>query len=575
MATKYRVQGPDGAVHVFEGPDNATPAQIEAAAAQTFSPPPEIPTERRPPSTMAVVTSAPYKALGGAADVFLNAPQNVMNLAKMGAGTLATAAGYPDLAPNVTAPPERVTNLLRDVGLIKPTANMTPAQKVWDVALQSATGGMLSPANTGAGMLRSGGLGLGSGALGQGVAEATGSPMAGVLTSMAVPTALAVRSQRQQAELMAAQQRNAERDMTIRMGQNEGLLVTPGSISPSTQNVLLERLGGKQRTEQTAAMRNQESADRLARRTVDLPPDEALTSERMQALRNQEFAKGYAPLEKIGPVTTDGTYLAKLTDIENKYLGAARSFPGTASDANNQAVRKMIDDHLVASFDSKQALQELRLLRDQASKNFTAKETGLAKAQIEVANALEAQIERQLAASKTPNAKDMLTQFRASREKMAKAHQVEEAIVEGGGSINPQTLAAMLQRGEKLTGDLALIARFANIAKPVMKRPGSMGTPAAGSMLGTGTNVIGAGAGAMGAQFMGLDPVTGFILGTAGAMAPAAARAAARQYLLSPTGQSRALPNYGANAPVSPELRNALIGLPVAQENQNNLAYPQ
>ena len=42
MATKYRVQGPDGAVHVFEGPDGATPAQVEAFAAQTFGAAPTL-----------------------------------------------------------------------------------------------------------------------------------------------------------------------------------------------------------------------------------------------------------------------------------------------------------------------------------------------------------------------------------------------------------------------------------------------------------------------------------------------------------------------------------------------------
>lgn len=43
MATKYRVQGPDGVVHVFEGPDDATPAQIESFAAQTFGAAPAQP----------------------------------------------------------------------------------------------------------------------------------------------------------------------------------------------------------------------------------------------------------------------------------------------------------------------------------------------------------------------------------------------------------------------------------------------------------------------------------------------------------------------------------------------------
>lgn len=33
---RYRVQGPDGKIHVFEGPDGAAPADVEAFAAQTF-----------------------------------------------------------------------------------------------------------------------------------------------------------------------------------------------------------------------------------------------------------------------------------------------------------------------------------------------------------------------------------------------------------------------------------------------------------------------------------------------------------------------------------------------------------
>lgn len=55
MATKYRVQGPDGAVHVFEGPDDATPAQVEAFAAQTFG---------AAPKTTAAETPAPRGKAG-------------------------------------------------------------------------------------------------------------------------------------------------------------------------------------------------------------------------------------------------------------------------------------------------------------------------------------------------------------------------------------------------------------------------------------------------------------------------------------------------------------------------------
>jgi len=82
MATKYRVQGPDGAIHVFEGPDDATPAQIESFASQTFGAAPaatvntEIPGERKKPTMGELaLASPPARLLMGAAAPLVGAVQ--------------------------------------------------------------------------------------------------------------------------------------------------------------------------------------------------------------------------------------------------------------------------------------------------------------------------------------------------------------------------------------------------------------------------------------------------------------------------------------------------------------------
>jgi len=524
----------------------------------------EIPAERRPPSTKAVVTSAPYKALGGVADMFLNAPQNVLNLAKMGAGTLATAAGYSNLAPEVTAPPERVTNLLRSAGLIKPTENMTQGQRVLDVGLQAATGGMLSPARTGAELLRSGGIGLVSGAAGQSVTEVTGSPIAGVLTSMAIPATAATAAQARQARLNMQQSQNAVRDLTIRAGQQEGLVTTPGSVTPSGQNILLERIAGKTGLQQRAAVQNQPEIDRLARRAVQLPVDGDLTRASMANIRRQEYERGYAPVARIGPISTDAAFTQSLDDVLAAYTGPGRSFPN----AIPQPVTDLVNNYRVGQFNSGDAVGATRTLREASRANMARGDNELGLAQRAISNALEDQIERALQTTGNTN---LLDQLRASRQRMAISHSVEDAIIEGGGSVNARQLANDLQtRGRYFSGDLDLIARFANISRPTMTPPGARGTPDTGSMLGT---TLGSGAGATLGYLFGGGP--GASVGAmAGGVAPRATQLAAQQYLLSPMGQSRAIPSYNANAPMSPVLRNALIGLPVAQESQNRLAAP-
>ena len=82
MATKYRVQGPDGAIHVFEGPDDATPAQIESFASQTFGAAPAapantgIPGERKKPTMGELaLASPPARMLMGMATPLVGAVQ--------------------------------------------------------------------------------------------------------------------------------------------------------------------------------------------------------------------------------------------------------------------------------------------------------------------------------------------------------------------------------------------------------------------------------------------------------------------------------------------------------------------
>jgi hypothetical protein len=369
-------------------------------------------------------------------------------------------------------------------------------------------------------------------------------------------------------QLSKQQELNAVRDATLRAAQGEGYVVTPGSVSPTGKNIISERMAGKTHLEQLASVQNQAVTDRLSRRAVGISDTAPLTSTAMQDIRKAEYTKGYEPIKQIGEIKTDPAFLDDLISVESKYAGASASFPGAVP----ENVTKLIKNFTVDKFNSKDAIEVTRTLRDEAKSNFRKGEDALAKAQIDISNALENQIERSLTASNNAKAADMLEQFRLSRQRMAVSHTIEDAIKEGGGSVIASKLARDIQSGKYVSGDVKTIAEFANVFPRVSQTPSQIGTPGAGTMMGRGLG----GAAGLGAGFL-LGGQTGAGAGAAiGAFAPEMVSAGMRNYLLSGTAQRNMLPNYSplASRLTSDEAaRNALL-MQQANQQRNALNEP-
>jgi hypothetical protein len=391
------------------------------------------------------------------------------------------------------------------------------------------------------------------------------------LSAVTIPAqkALALKEAVLPGALTKQKEANAVRDATLRAGLEEGYMVTPGSVTPQGRNIIAERMAGKTNLEQLMSVNNQDVTNKLARRAVGIDDTAPLTSENMAAIRKAEYKKGYEPVERLGQVATDTQYLDDMVNVESKYTGPGKSFSGAVPDE----VTKLIKTYTVGNFDAKDAVQVMRHLREQSGANFRKGDVAIANAQSDIARALENQIERSLAAAPTPNASTLLEQFRLSRQRMAISHTIEDAIREGGGSVEAKKLARDIQSGKYLSGDLKTAAEFANVFPRVSKTAAEIGTPGAGTMMGAPSGFGGVMGGILGGiAGEGQGAVTGGVLG---AYAPQMVSAGMRNYLMSQGVQNRLIPNYESTLgrlASDVTARNALLATQAGNvANQNNL----
>ena len=265
--------------------------------------------------------------------------------------------------------------------------------------------------------------------------------------------------------------------------------------------------GGDTAVDYSAAKFNEKRANTIAREELGLPPTATLNAKAFEtALAAPELTGPYNAVRAIGRLTGDENIVASLNDLRSPSL-----IGGEAAAAR---VDKLIDSALEQignGVNGQQALDNIRNLRRNAQSIYTAQKKGgapsqealaVADAQMGVANTLETLIENNIS---NPQ---MLSDFQKARAGMARVYDYQRATNPITGQFDPAVAAKMLKEGKPLSGNLAAMARIADVypeatqigATPpsawagALKRSGTLGTLGAGvgmAIGGPGSSIIG------------------------------------------------------------------------------------
>lgn len=443
------------------------------------------------PSDLSVAKNSANKAIAGIPDALLNTPNKVMNLGKAAFGTVATAAGRPDLAPDLTPDPNYASRAMRSMGMTREQDEPANGrQRVIDSVVQAGVGTAIAPANSVRSLVTNTITGATGGAASGVTKEATGSDtaasVAGLLTPVAVQGAASYGRQKvADAELRRSQ--NEVRDKTLADGKAAGYVVSPSEVNPSAVNKILESVAGKAATKQEASLRNQTVTSELAAKELGFPKGTALTEGKLETYRDT-VAGPYREVAALSPRAQLALEQLKQTRFEkNAY---AKHYERSA-DPNSLA----------------------------ASRNLEQK-----------ADQLEQQLE---GFAKQAGKPDLIDALRDARTKIAKSYDVERALNVGDAGVSANTLGKALDHGKPLSGGLETSGRFAQAFPGVTRDGANVPAPGVSKVAAALSSVLGVGG------YAAMGP-----LGMAAAALPLASGPARSLILSKPYQNLMAKPNY-------------------------------
>lgn len=249
----------------------------------------------------------------------------------------------------------------------------------------------------------------------------------------------------------------------------KGFVIPPSQVRPSLVNRLLEGTAGKLTTAQNASAANQEVSNKLAQKAIGA---ESLTDEGLAAVRTKAN-KAYDALAKAGKFQADDTFSAALDSAAARTAKFKEDFPGL----KNNDVDDLVDSlKSKGEYSADTTIEAIKRLRQEASANkvsLDASKKELGRVQGKVAGSLEDLVERNL--EKSGDTK-LLEEYRTARQTLAKAHSIEKATDKATGNLNAGKLAAEMQKGKPMTGELKDIAEFAQAFPKAAQNISKMGS---------------------------------------------------------------------------------------------------
>lgn len=430
---RYKVQGPDGAIHVFEGPEGAQPADIEAFASQHFGAPKEAPkidpsagggTLRVGPLDTGIKTPEWLnRGLAGAGKAFYDVGQGVGQLT--GQVSRADVEDRRKLdAPLMETTAGKLGNLAGNVALLAPTAAIPGANTLTGAGAIGAAAGLMQPSASTGETIANVGLGGAGGMAGQAIASGIGK--------------IAAR----QGNMITQGQRASAAG-----GEALGMRLTPGKASGSAVLQKMEAAlesnpmttGGFDAIKQT----NQKALNRAAAKSIGESADELSTPILAQA--EQRIGAVFNSIKDKTPVALDpNTVPQKLNQLIQDTEGM---IGGNASLADNPLIGRL-DEFTFKGGATREQLRNLSSKLGNAAKNNMTTPNGdreLGRALFAAQDIVEDSIEGSLSATQKQAYSEARSQYRNLMNLTAKTNVVNPS----SGNVTGRSLATTLMQKDR------------------------------------------------------------------------------------------------------------------------------